>query len=312
MKHKNIRLYRLCYLLLAFSFACHEEEDGKLQITAEPKTEAGAKLVEKTGLIASIFSDSSYTPTPGLTATELFYFSMKGYAMHLFVFEVDLANPAIHLEVARPVAPSDPLGLQTVREQAEHEDAPGHQVWGAINGSFFNVTTGVSYGLFYNNGTQLQLPSAAYPNFFAITTNKKAVIGNEATYNSIKPDVYEAIGGGVLLVNNNVMVTQTETVPSVNPRTCIGISADQTRVYIMAVDGRKYHYSNGMTYEELSKCMMALGAKDALNLDGGGSTSFLVRNTSDVTPGRFQLRNWPSENGGVERPVSNSLVIVSN
>jgi uncharacterized protein YigE (DUF2233 family) len=291
--------------------SCEEEDDGKIAYIAEPRTAVGTKLVENTDLIATIFSDSTYTLTEGVSATELFYFSMKGYAMHVFIFEVDLSNPGVSLEVARPTAPANPLGLQTVRDQAVHEDAPGHQVLGAVNGSFFDVGTGVSHGLFYNNGTQLQLPSTAYPNFFVITKDKKALIGSSAIYNTIKDDIYEAIGGGVMLVTNSTIVTQTEAVPSINPRTCIGVSADQTKVYIMAVDGRKYHYSNGMTYEELSKFMIALGANHALNLDGGGSTSFLTRTTSEFASDPFDLRNWPSENGGEERPVSNSLLIVS-
>lgn len=313
MKNKKLIFYTFGFLLCVLPLvSCEEEEDGKIAYTVEPKTDVGARLAENTDLIATIFSDSTYALAEGVDATEVFYFSMKGYAMHVFIFEVDLSDPGVSLEVARPTAPTDPLGLQRVRDQAIHEDAPGHQVLGAVNGSFFNVSTGAAYGLLYNNGTLLGLPSAAYPNFFVITEDKKALIGSDAIYNSIKDDIYEAIGGGVMLVNNGVMVTQTEAVPSVNPRTCIGVSEDQTKVYIMAVDGRKYHYSNGMTYEELSKFMIALGAETALNLDGGGSTSFLTRMTSEFVADPFDLRNWPSDNGGEERPVSNSLVIVSH
>lgn len=311
MRRKYITYY-LSWLLLIVLSACQKEETGIIDYKAEPKTALGTKLVT-TGLVATIFSDTTYSFTPGMNITEVSYFSKKGYAMKIFIFELDLAHPNISLEVARPVNPTNALGFQSVRQQAMNEDAVGHLVWGATNASFANVTTGAVHGLLYDNGTIRQVPSTAYPNFIVITKDKRAVIGSmplqdDATF---KANIYEAVGGGVLLATNGVATTQTEVTPSVNPRTCIGVSADQKKVYLMAVDGRQYHYSNGMTYEELSKCMLAFGAKDALNLDGGGSTTFLTRKSAALTPDRFLLRNWPSDNGGEEREVSTSLLIVA-
>ncbi|MDQ8054321.1 MAG: phosphodiester glycosidase family protein [Pedobacter sp.] len=312
MKSNFIKYYGSCLLVVAALVSCQKEDTGIVAYKAEPKTAVGAKLVT-TDLIATVFSDTTYTLTPGVSTSEIFYFSKKGYAMRLFLFEIDLNNPNVSLEVARPTSPTDPLGLQRPTQQAVYDDAAGHLVWGGTNGSFFNTTTGASYGLLYDNGVVRQTPVAAYPNFFVITKDKKAVIGTMPLQDdaAFKNNIYEAIGGGVMLVSNNIITPQTEATPSVNPRTCIGVSADQKKVFLMAVDGRQYHYSNGMTYEELSKCMIALGAKDALNLDGGGSTTFFTRTTAAFTANRFKLRNWPSENGGDERPVSNSLLIIS-
>jgi hypothetical protein len=311
MKRTYINYYLCCLLGLAMS-ACQKEETGIIDYKADPKTALGTKLVS-TGLVATIFKDTTYANTAGLNTTEIAYFSTKGYAMKMFVFEIDLTNPNISLEVARPVNPTNSLGFQTVRQQAMNEDAAGHLVWGATNGSFANVTTGAIHGLMYDNGTIRQVPSAAYPNFLVITKDKRAVIGSAPLHDdaTFKANIYEAVGGGVLLATNGVITTQTEATPSVNPRTCVGVSADQKKVYLMAVDGRQYHYSNGMTYEELSKCMLAFGAKDALNLDGGGSTTFLTRKSAAFTPDRFLLRNWPSDNGGEEREVSSSLLIIA-
>jgi hypothetical protein len=312
MKIKHITSYLACLMAVISMTSCQKEETGIIEYKAEAKTAVGNKLIN-TGLVATVFSDTTYTPTPGMTATEVFYFSQKGYAMRVYVFEIDLNNANISLEVARPTSPTDPLGLQTVIQQAQYDDVAGHVVWGGTNASFFNTTTGAPYGLLYDNGTLRQTPVAAYPNFLVITKDKKAVIGTMPLQDDVtfKNNIYEAVGGGVMLLSNNVITTQTETVASINPRTCIGVSADQKKVYLMAVDGRQYHWSNGMTYEELSKCMIALGAKDALNFDGGGSTTVFARNGAAFTANRFKLRNWPSENGGEQRPVATSLLIVS-
>jgi uncharacterized protein YigE (DUF2233 family) len=309
MKIKNIKFY-LPVLFLALSLsACRKSEDGIINYTAVANTATGNKLL-KTGLIATVFKDSTYTVTDGVQSTEVFYFSKKGYAMRVFLFEIDLTNPKISIEVSTPNN-ANAFALQQMTAQATYEDAAGHLVWGGVNGSFFNVANGTPNGLFYKNGTQLQTFSDAYPNFFVITKDKTALIADSKSYDAIKANIFEAVGGGVMLVSNNNLVAQTEATPSVNPRTFIGVTEDQKKVYIAAVDGRNYHYSNGMTYEEEGKIMIALGAKNALNLDGGGSTTFFVRNTPDFTAGRFKLRNWPSENGGAERSVGNGLLIIS-
>ena len=97
---------------------------------------------------------------------------------------------------------------------------------------------------------------------------------------------------------------------TVNPRTCLGVDETGNKIIILEVDGRNYHYSNGMTYEELGQCMLALGAYDALNLDGGGSSTFFIRDKENT--GNFLLRNWPCDNGGKERAVANGLVVIHN
>src|SRR5690606_23501191 len=146
--------------------------------------------------------------------------------------------------------------------------------------------------------------------FFAITNEKKAVIGNQELYGSIKSDLVEAVGGRVILVENGIIPKHTDD--RLEPRTAIGVSEDGNKVYMLAVDGRNFHYSNGMNYEDLGKILKALGSYDAINLDGGSSTTLIIRNATELTPNRFELRNWPTDNGGQERAVANGLLIISN
>ncbi|MDX9883334.1 MAG: phosphodiester glycosidase family protein [Prolixibacteraceae bacterium] len=309
MKNKTYILLRFAFLLIISALvSCDESNDGFIKYEAIPQTPVGTKLVNNTNLIATIFSDSTYTVTEGVQATEMHYFSMTGYSTHVFIFEVDLSNPKLSIEVSTPNNKTVP-SFQAMTVQATFEDSEGHKVWGGVNGSFFNTTTGAAHGLLYKEGTMVQLYSSTYPNFFALTKDKRALIAGSEIYGSVKDNIQEAVGGGVMLVRNGSAINQTDV--SINPRTCIGVSADQQRVFIMAVDGRNYHYSNGMTYADLAKCMVALGAETALNLDGGGSTSFFIRTTPDFSSNRFKLRNWPSDNGGQEREVANGIVIIS-
>lgn len=84
-----------------------------------------------------------------------------------------------------------------------------------------------------------------------------------------------------------------------HPRTLAGVRADGS-VLLVTVDGRRPGWSAGVTLREAARVMRSLGARDALNLDGGGSTAMTVR-------GRVVSR--PSDASG-ERPVSDALVIL--
>jgi hypothetical protein len=84
-----------------------------------------------------------------------------------------------------------------------------------------------------------------------------------------------------------------------HPRTLAGVRSDGT-LLLVTVDGRRPGWSAGVTLLEAARLMRALGAGDALNLDGGGSTAMTVR-------GRVVSR--PSDPSG-ERPVSDALVVL--
>jgi hypothetical protein len=83
-----------------------------------------------------------------------------------------------------------------------------------------------------------------------------------------------------------------------HPRTATGTRPDGT-IILVTVDGRQPKISVGMTVEELAALMLELGCVDAINLDGGGSTTMVVRG---------RVVNSPSDAAG-ERPVSDALLV---
>ncbi len=280
--------------------------------SAIPITPTGEKLVIGTDLFDNISSDTTYRVTDGVMATEIKYTSTASLPMKLFVFEVDLTNPNINIEVstANNYMAGNAYSRQKMTQQAILKDTPGHSVYGGVNGDFFNLTTGEPQGILYKDGTAIKTTfQDAVCTFFAITKDKKAIIASQSEYNSLKTTLKEAIGGRVWLIKNGSIVTQSDK--TLEPRTCIGVSKDNQHVYILAVDGRSSTYSNGMSYGELSKCLLALGSNNAINLDGGGSTTFFVRNTPNFTLNRFELRNSPTDTAG-ERSVTNGLLFISS
>jgi exopolysaccharide biosynthesis protein len=106
----------------------------------------------------------------------------------------------------------------------------------------------------------------------------------------------------VLLVAYGKAVPSTS--PTRHPRTCVGVDKAGTKLYLLVVDGRDADRSVGMSYSELSQQMLKLGAYHAINLDGGGSTTLVMRDPSN---GELHVLNQPSDHR--ERPVANVLGI---
>jgi exopolysaccharide biosynthesis protein len=104
----------------------------------------------------------------------------------------------------------------------------------------------------------------------------------------------------VPLRNDRTFVTQRHN------RTAIGIRDDGT-VLLVTIDGRT-RQSEGLSLPDLTRLMRYLGCRDALNLDGGGSTTMYVEGHPNDG-----IVNHPSDNGrydsGGERGVSNCIVV---
>ena len=114
-----------------------------------------------------------------------------------------------------------------------------------------------------------------------------------------KPSV--AITGDRPLLVNSLRTVVNNSIA--HPRTAVGIDADGRKLLILVVDGRSA-VSRGYTMVELADLMTALGAENALNLDGGGSSAMYTR----AGTGEMAIVNEPSDGG--ERQVANGFGFV--
>ncbi len=133
---------------------------------------------------------------------------------------------------------------------------------------------------------------------------KGEVISVDTYYPPGYENIQAMMGCGPLLVRNGVIQSPNLTFLQANlaqpqPRSAIGITADR-HLLLVAVDGRNAGGSVGMRYDELAALLKELGARDAMALDGGGSTALYVGN---------QVVNVPS--GGNERNIANAVLIIS-
>lgn len=116
--------------------------------------------------------------------------------------------------------------------------------------------------------------------------------------------VHHAVSGGPrLLRDGHVDITVDQevffgsSIPNVHPRTAAGVTREGDLV-LMVVDGRQSG-SRGVSLEELADLMLSAGATDAINLDGGGSSTMIL--------GR-QLVNLPT-GGTFEREVASAIAV---
>jgi exopolysaccharide biosynthesis protein len=219
-----------------------------------------------------------------------------------FAVRIDLNAPGISFTTTPQSGPLD----TTAQTTSQFMQSTGTQV--AINADFFDPccnATGEAKnleGLAISNGNLVSPNQAGMP-VLLLTQSNQATIA--ASPNSLA-GVYNAVSGSNIVVANgqNVAPTADNSFDDANPRSVVGVSQNGQFMYLVAIDGREAD-SVGTSLDETAELMLALGAYDALNLDGGGSTALVADENGTPTD-----LNVPS--GGTERFDGNNLGVFAN
>jgi exopolysaccharide biosynthesis protein len=184
----------------------------------------------------------------------------------------------------------------------------------AINGSFFNVKKGGSVVFLQNNGIVVTPSEDSVRSYrdnagFAIDkSGNVSVIARPGNgWGGILKNFSTVLSSGPLLMAHGQRIPQAQQKFNTNrhPRTAVGLTKKH-HLIAMVVDGRSAE-AYGMTTEELSIVMKGLGCTDAMNLDGGGSSTAWVKGEGVV--------NYPSDNKKFdhegERAVSNCILFLA-
>lgn len=181
--------------------------------------------------------------------------------------------------------------------------AMGAQI--AVNGDFFKANFGLERGIGVGAGVAwpVDTPEDSSVGQLAIGASRVDVIA-DSVLQSVKPWMQEVVGGRPSLLKNGALA-DTSGHPSLcerNPRTAVGLSQDKRTLLLAVVDGRNTRRV-GMTCGELASLMKGLGAYNALNFDGGGSTTMWF-STDGVL-------NNPTDGTG-ERTVGSHLAVYAS
>ncbi len=163
---------------------------------------------------------------------------------------------------------------ETTKQAQSMQTRRNTNVVGAINAGGYDMSNGRPVGAFFiMSGTMINEPT--YTTFWIDKDgNAHITSAQECNEAFAAGNVLEAVASFGDIFEKTDMPAATFDNSTRASRTAIGIKVDGTVVMLM-VDGRQAPYSVGMTMAEVGAAMESLGCVQAVNLDGGGSSTFL-------------------------------------
>ena len=233
-------------------------------------------------------------PYPAIEITRLEY--AKPRPLRVWAVRIDTSNPDVEF-VVTPRANTEP-GFNT-RCATTLEFAQAECVQLAVNGSPFTPLRNQSgesmkiEGLHLSRG-ELIAPPDPRPHYAALLIapdNKPAV----KQYPLAATDLARArhgLGGYQVVVcaGKNLLVDYDPGSTPPHPRTAYGTSENGKYLWWLIADGRQPGRSEGLHFSELGELAVSLGIADLLNMDGGGSTTLVMQ---DSTTHSFEVVNAP-------------------
>ena len=243
----------------------------------------------------------------------------KGVALKKYLFKGDLfsSNQSINIvEVKKSKKIIFAFGFETKELKLTSDFGKTANAIAALNGTFFDIKNGGSVDFLKVDGKVI--------NENRIQNDKRAVHQKAAIMlegNELKIEKWDGqptwesslssdnimLSGPLLIFKNQVEpVDSSSFTYTRHPRTAIVVT-NTDRVLFVTVDGRDPNAA-GMSLIELGKVLKWLGAKDGINLDGGGSTTLWIYNQPEGG-----IVNYPSDNKtwdhAGERKVANVVLI---
>lgn len=225
----------------------------------------------------------------------------------IHAIEIDLSTPGLDFLAT----PGDTSKGMEARAMTTSQFLARHGVQVAINGTGWRPFHARTWWDYYPHaGDPIDIVGLAISDGIVISPDdtrqpKLCFVGNRPSIveGTVPQETTQALASGPLLLRDGQILPKPGG-PR-HPRTAVGISADGAQLWLVVVDGRQAGYSEGATVAELATILRECGAANALNLDGGGSTTMVVEGP-DGTP---RVLNSPIHTGirGRQRPVANHL-----
>ena len=281
-------------------------------------TEGETEETEPTNPYYSVFSSTDSQIAPGVKQTIKYAYTADDKQIVYYIATVDVAREDVSIHANYKDNTGTTWGMarvvdQMAAAQERHTDPEkypelyieNYNVVLGTNADFFNMSTGAPSGALVMEGVHYN--SGKNANFFAVLDDGTPIIGAPSDWATYEDRIVEAVGGSIFLVRDGKLaVTATSNYYNDRAsRTCIGIREDG-QVVMMVLDGRQEPFSAGGSAIEIAQIMLDAGCVTAINLDGGGSTTFAAKAEG---ADKVTVINRPSD--GFPRSVSSSLMVVS-
>ena len=200
--------------------------------------------------------------------------------------------------------------------------AAGSNALAAVNGSFFDMDKGNPVCFLRIDGTTLgentpgkvDSVNRKYYQYATLTLEagqpRFVVPDSNRLWENRLPDS-NVMTAGPMLIAEGLAVPQRDDrtfVTNRHNRTALGTKADGTTILLVA-DGRFRHQAEGLSLPELQRILLWLGCTNAINLDGGGSSTMYIQGKPHEG-----IVNYPSDNNQHnhegQRPISNAILVL--
>ena len=213
---------------------------------------------------------------------------------HVHIVKVDLSCPSIEL-----------LGTTVGTEPTTVKNfAYRNKLSVAINASFFDPQYRPQ-GLVVSDGQRWSNTRDTRQHaFLACTADNRCRIDAPNHTAEVDPEWrtvisgWQNLRGGTYVCARGASKTCYTNARAAHPRTSVGLSRDRRWLYIIVVEGRLPDFE-GYTLNQLARLYRSLGVRDAVNLDGGSSTTLVINNK--------RINALPSRQLFLERSVANQF-----
>ena len=192
--------------------------------------------------------------------------------------------------------------MQSLRDQAAIAgEKTGRNIVAAFNADIYDMVTGEPNGALVMQG-HVYKAGLGQP-YFGVTKSGEVKMGWSLTQ-EILDEMQECTGAAwAMLVENGQRTWWTSNSTRPAPRAAVGLKADGSFVFV-SVDGRNFPFSDDTSEYDLGTIMLGLGCVMAINLDGGGSSTYMSKGPEDDY---LKVVNHPSD--AVERIISSTFFI---
>lgn len=275
----------------------------------EKRYELGADTVCTVGVDSNLLEQVSRQDTvidSGVTYSHISYTDKHSLPVEAYLTTVE--NGASRIVMGTENNTSEISNTKATVLQAINaaEDA-GMDIVCGINADFFHIESDYRpNGLCVKDGVILKQNDEVRP-WIAVMKDGRMDCGTSGEARKKISEMQQGFGASHVLLYRG-LVLQDGRGSSFggirHPRTAIGYD-DEGTVYLLVVDGRNSKYSNGASLIDLAVMLSELGATNAVNLDGGGSSTMIIDRD-----GSFETVNFPCD--GSLRAIYNSVLITKS
>lgn len=271
----------VAYLVLVSILAAAPGVQAALPSWLAPITQTAEPFI---GVTYYQITQSLNSPTPYILPREA----------SLHVVEIDPKAPGISFLGT----PGNGATIHEYTRQTTNSFVNGNNLAVGINGDFYSTDTGINanvIGLGMSNGEIVSGAASGWHSFVTRADNTATIVSN----GTVPSNAWNAVGGNQRLVTNGVNVAPNDSYTNtLNPHTAVGIGANGN-VFFMVVDGRQGNFSKGMYTSEMADIFIDFGVRNAINLDGGGSSTLVF---ADGTNGAARSVNSPADGSTEQSP----------